>query len=271
MPTEASHSPIDRRRGYFAAKLALDLSIAGPGLVLLLPPMLLIALLVRLTSPGPALFRQLRSGRGGAPFTLYKFRTMASGSRGPNVTEKNDPRLTRFGAFLRRTKLDELPQLFNILKGDMSLVGPRPDPPEDTALYGEGDRCILAVRPGLTDIATIALRCEEEVLAGAEDVGPYYQTVILPLKLQLRKEYLKRASFGFDLKLLAATVFRVVLPKLVFPDRPADLVAVRKKLDELQAALGSGDELRIRRLFEKFSLDYSAAARQNGSPRKEVE
>src|SRR5262249_43180358 len=162
-------------------------------------PLLLIALLVRLSSPGPALFRQARLGRGGREFAIWKFRTMRSDAApGPLITAAGDARVTPLGRFLRHTKIDELPQLVNVLVGDMSLVGPRPEVPKYLPCY---DRAVLAVRPGITDPASIAYRDEEELLARFADPERAYVELVLPKKLELARAYLREQSLGRDLSL----------------------------------------------------------------------
>ncbi len=176
-------------------KRILDVSAAASGLLFLLPLMAVIALAVRLTSPGPALFAQVRLGRGGSTFRMYKFRSMAVGaeSRGARVTAGGDPRITPVGRVLRRTKLDELPQLWNVLKGEMSLVGPRPEVPEFAAMFPEQYARILDVRPGITHRATLAFRCEEHILADAQVGAPrdFYIDRVMPRKLAMYEECLQ--------------------------------------------------------------------------------
>jgi lipopolysaccharide/colanic/teichoic acid biosynthesis glycosyltransferase len=191
------------------AKRMLDLLVTALALVLLAPFFLLIALCVRLDSPGPALFRQVRVARGGVPFEILKFRTMRvePAGGGPLITAAGDRRITRVGALLRKTKLDELPQLVNVLKGDMSLVGPRPEVPKYVALYPAEIRdLVLSVRPGITDEASIEFRDESALLAGAEDVEVTYVRDILPRKLQVYVRYAREHTLMGDLRILAHTV-----------------------------------------------------------------
>src|SRR5262249_39073602 len=159
------------------------------GLALLAPLMAAIAALVRLSSPGPILFRQKRVGVNERLFLLYKFRTMRVGHVGSSVTAGDDPRVTPIGRWLRQTKWDELPQLFNVLKGEMSLVGPRPEVPEYVRHYTPEQRQVLAVRPGITGVSQLEFRCEEALLAGRDDVEAYYLSVVLPAKLRLDLRY----------------------------------------------------------------------------------
>ncbi len=211
-------TPLEKRRGYLIAKRIFDAASAGVALILFAPVMLLVALLVKLSSPGPVLFSQERIGKDGVSFRIYKFRTMVTGAAGSLITEKKDPRITRIGGLLRKTKLDELPQLFNVVRGDMSVVGPRPETPEFVDYYTEDDRRILKLRPGLTDIATVSFRNEEELLASAEDHERFYINTVLRRKMRFKKEYLRRASFWFDLELILLTVFKILLPGLVIFD-----------------------------------------------------
>ncbi|HEX4064667.1 MAG TPA: sugar transferase [Acidobacteriaceae bacterium] len=179
----------------------LDFTAAAVGLVLTSPLLLVLATLVRVTCGRPILFRQGRMGRDGAEFTLYKFRSMCvAESCGPPITVNGDSRITPLGAFLRRYKLDELPQLWNVLKGEMSLVGPRPKLPHHEGLE-------LRCRPGITGAATLTFRREEELLAivPAHDLETFYEEVVKPSKAQLDLEYLQKATLRSDLQLLWAT------------------------------------------------------------------
>jgi len=194
-------------------KRGIDVLIAALGLVLLSPLLASIAAGIKLSSPGPVLFGQERVGRGGRPFRLYKFRSMVADapSRGPQLTVGDDPRVTAFGRFLRRTKLDELPQLINILRGDMSIVGPRPEVPKYVALYPQEVReRVLSVRPGLTDQAAITLD-EERVLAQAADPEWTYVSEVLPSKLALYEQYVATHGLLVDLAIIARTVLRITL------------------------------------------------------------
>jgi lipopolysaccharide/colanic/teichoic acid biosynthesis glycosyltransferase len=190
-------------------KRLMDLSFASMALVTLGPLMCVIGLLVRVDSPGPAFFRQERVGRRGRTFAILKFRSMRADAprSGPAVTVGNDPRITRVGRFIRRYKLDELPQLMNVIKGDMSLVGPRPEVPKYVALYSaEERRMVLSVRPGITDPASVAFVNESELLATAPDAEAMYREVILPQKLRMYCDYVANQSVMGDLKVLLRTV-----------------------------------------------------------------
>lgn len=194
------------------AKRLFDLLVAASGLVLLAPLLALIALAIRLDSPGPVFYRQQRVGRGGRPFDIHKFRTMVHEPQRPGaqITVGGDPRITPTGAFLRRTKLDELPQLIDIVQGTMSLVGPRPEVPRYVALYPPALRDkVLSVRPGLTDIASIEFRDESALLARCADPEHEYVHVVMPRKLQLAARYVDEASFATDLRLIGRTIAAV--------------------------------------------------------------
>jgi len=198
-------------RGWWlrGGKRAFDTVAAGIGLLALAPLLLLIAAWVRLDSPGPVFFRQQRVGRGGRPFRIHKFRTMrhAPQQTGAQITVGDDARITRAGRLLRAAKLDELPQLIDVLRGDMSLVGPRPEVPRYVALYPPELRArVLAVRPGITDLASIVFRDESALLARADDPEQAYRQVILPRKLELAARYVEQASLITDLRLILRTL-----------------------------------------------------------------
>ncbi|HEX2225762.1 MAG TPA: sugar transferase [Candidatus Binatia bacterium] len=178
------------------------------GLLFLFPVLILAALLVKLDSRGPVFFRQERIGKNFKPFQIYKFRTMVqdAGRAGRPITVGEDPRITRVGRFLRKTKIDELPQLMNVLKGDMSLVGPRPEVPEYVKLFQSDYAEILNIRPGITDLASLKYRDEAAVLRDSDNPEQEYLTRILPDKLRLAKEYVQRSSLFFDLGLILQTL-----------------------------------------------------------------
>lgn len=183
------------------ARRCLDIVVGAIALFALLPAILLIMLLVRMSSHGPALFRQRRAGRNREEFTLYKFRSMrVENSPGPAITTTGDARITPFGTFLRRHKLDELPQFWNVLRGNMSLVGPRPKLPHHEGLD-------LQYRPGITGMATLIFRNEEEILSVVppDQLDAFYEICIKPKKAQLDQEYMRGATFWTDLKLLWRT------------------------------------------------------------------
>lgn len=193
------------------AKRLVDLLISAALLALFALPMLIIAAWVKADSPGPALFRQQRVGQGGRLFTIHKFRTMRVDGAGLGLTVGDDARITRAGRWLRRLKLDELPQLWDVLRGAMSLVGPRPDLPEYVARYPEPLRQqVLAVRPGITDPASLAFRDEAALLAAAADPEREYLERILPAKLRLSADYARHATLATDLRLMARTALLLI-------------------------------------------------------------
>jgi len=189
------------------AKRLFDLLVAAGALLLLSPLLLLVALLIKLDSPGAVFFRQERVGRHGVPFRIHKFRTMREGAPGLAITVGADPRITKAGAFLRRTRIDELPQLIDVLQGTMSLVGPRPEVPRYVALYPPGLReRALAVRPGITDPVSLDFIDEGALLAAAADPEREYVERILPVKVRRQADYAERASLATDIAVLCRTV-----------------------------------------------------------------
>jgi lipopolysaccharide/colanic/teichoic acid biosynthesis glycosyltransferase len=189
----------------------IDMCVAAGALVMLSPLELLIGLLVRLTSAGPALYSSPRIGRGGRGFRMFKFRTMVvdADQRGSLVTGARDPRVTRFGRWLRQTKLDELPSLWNVLIGDMALVGPRPENPRSVGLYTRRQHDVLLVRPGLTSLASIKYRQEEDVLGSGPGMAERYLEIMQD-KLGLDLAYLQTASPAADLRIVLRTVGAVL-------------------------------------------------------------
>jgi lipopolysaccharide/colanic/teichoic acid biosynthesis glycosyltransferase len=196
-------------------KRSFDVFVAALLLLILAPVLFVVAILVRLDSPGPVLYRPTRVGKDGVPFTLLKLRSMVDGAvrLGPRVTRGGDPRITRVGRFLRKSKLDELPQLVNVLRGDMSLVGPRPEDGRYVALYTKEQRRILSVRPGLTGLASVRYRDEETLLARADGgLEETYVDVVLPAKLSVDLEYVERQSLLLDLLILWRTALALPWP-----------------------------------------------------------
>ena len=187
-------------------KRAFDLTASAIGLAVVSPVLLIAAVAVWFDSPGGILFRQERVGRGFRPFQIYKFRTMRAAAQGPAITITNDQRITRVGHFLRATKIDELPQLLNVVKGEMSLVGPRPEVRAYVELFEPDYREILTVRPGITDLASLKYRDESRLLAAAADPHHEYVAHILPDKIRLAKEYVARTSLLFDLQVIMRTL-----------------------------------------------------------------
>lgn len=192
-------------------KRLFDIMLSSFGLLVLSPVFVLCAVLVKLTSKGPVFFRQERLGRHGHPFQILKFRSMVPDAPklGGELTCGHDSRITPIGAFLRKAKLDELPQLINVLKGEMSFVGPRPQVRRYVDKYPKDYSELLRVRPGITDIASLKYRHEAEILGQFADPEQAYVDIILPDKIALGKEYIRRSSLAFDLKLIFMTVLRM--------------------------------------------------------------
>jgi len=192
-------------------KRMFDIVVAAAALVVLFPLLVLSALLIKLDSPGPIFFKQERIGRNFRPFWIYKFRTMAQDApaRGGLVTIGEDARVTRVGRLLRKSKIDEIPQLTNILRGDMALVGPRPEVRQYVELFRRDYEEILQVRPGLTDLASLKYRDEAALLGKSANPEDEYRTRVLPDKIRLAKDYLRRSSFLFDLGLILKTLFKL--------------------------------------------------------------
>jgi lipopolysaccharide/colanic/teichoic acid biosynthesis glycosyltransferase len=206
-------------------KRLLDVFCATAGLIVLAPLLLVVTLAVKSTSRGPALYGQERIGRDGRPFKIWKFRSMVCGADkiGPLITASGDSRITTIGRFLRQSKLDELPQLWNVLIGDMSFVGPRPELPFYVRDYTPEQRQVFKVRPGITDPATLKYRHEEQILAKAADREHFYREVLLPNKLTLNLEYIKILSFRCDLVLILRTmgaIFRRSAPPATISETP---------------------------------------------------
>lgn len=189
----------------------LDVAIAAVALIVCAPALLVVIVLVRLSGRGPVIFRQERIGRDGQPFEIMKFRTMRAGAAGLSITTQHDHRITRVGRWLRATKIDEIPQLVNVLIGDMSLVGPRPELARYVDLWPETARSeILRVRPGITDPASIAFRNESAILSAADDPERCYVEEILPRKVELYRRYVAERSTSGDLRILGRTAVAVV-------------------------------------------------------------
>ncbi|ODP39096.1 sugar transferase [Sphingomonas turrisvirgatae] len=193
-------------------KRAFDIVVSALLLLATAPILLVAAIAVRRSSPGPVIFRQVRIGQHGRPFNIFKFRTMRPATEpGREITVGQDNRITPIGAVLRKWKIDELPQLVNVLRGDMSLVGPRPDVPSYVARYpDELRRRVLSVRPGITDPASIKYRNENDLLAGQPDPERYYLDVIMPDKLALGAAYATRPTLTGDIRIILATLRTVV-------------------------------------------------------------
>ena len=193
-------------------KRTFDLIASSLGLLLLSPLFLMLAIWIKIDSEGPVFYRQVRVGKGNRDFRLFKFRSMRVGSdrKGLITVGGRDPRVTRSGYYIRKYKLDELPQLINVFTGDMSLVGPRPKVRKYVDLYTPEQMHVLDVRPGITDPASIRYRNENELLAQVEDPDRYYVEVIMQDKLQLNLEYVEKQSFRFDLQLIFKTFSEII-------------------------------------------------------------
>lgn len=193
-------------------KRIFDIVTSGLGLIVLSPLFLFLALWIKYDSRGPVFYRQVRVGRNNKDFRLYKFRSMRSGAdrQGLITIGGRDPRVTRAGYYIRKYKLDELPQLINVFVGDMSIVGPRPEVRRYVDLYTPEQMQVLTVRPGITDVASIRYRNENELLEQAEDPEKYYREVVMPDKLKINREYIERASFWFDIRLIFCTLQTII-------------------------------------------------------------
>lgn len=192
-------------------KRAFDFTTSTIGCILISPILLIIALLIKLTSKGPILFKQKRVGRYGKEFNILKFRTMVVDAEklGKQITVGNDSRITKVGSFLRKYKLDELPQLINVIKGDMSLVGPRPEVPKYVNLYSDKQRKVLEVRPGITDYASIEYRDENTILGKVDNPEEYYVNVIMPHKIDLNMKYIENNNVLIDIGIIFKTIFNI--------------------------------------------------------------
>ncbi|MFW5515277.1 MAG: sugar transferase [Prevotella sp.] len=193
------------------AKRLFDIISSGIGLLCLAPVFVVMAIWIKLDSRGPVFYRQTRVGRYGRDFRIFKFRSMRVGSdKGRQITVgERDPRITRSGYFIRRYKIDELPQLINVFLGDMSVVGPRPEVRKYVDLYSEEQRKVFQVRPGITDLASIKYRNENELLSQVDDPDTYYIDVIMPDKLAINLEYIRHQSFMGDIKIIFNTLFKI--------------------------------------------------------------
>ena len=193
-------------------KRIFDIVASGIGLILLSPLFVILAIWIKCDSIGPVFYKQVRVGRNNMDFQLFKFRSMRVGSdkKGLITVGGHDPRITRSGYYIRKYKLDEFPQLINVFKGDMSLVGPRPEVRKYVDMYTEEQMHVLDVRPGITDLASIRYRNENELLERVNDPDKYYVEVIMPDKLRINLEYVARHSFTFDIRLILQT-FRAIV------------------------------------------------------------
>ncbi len=190
-------------------KRLFDVIVALLALVVLSPLFVAVSAIIVLSMGWPVFYRQVRVGKNGVSFRIYKFRSMVRDADriGSDLTAGGDRRITTFGKWLRKTKIDELPQLINVLRGEMSIVGPRPEVPRFVVLYDETQKKVLRVRPGLTDPASILYRDEEKELAGFEDIDQAYVETIMPAKIRLNLDYMDQATFGSDLSIILKTVW----------------------------------------------------------------
>lgn len=192
-------------------KRIFDITLSLFGLIILLPFMLIIAILIKIDSKGPVFFKQIRVTKNGKEFKIFKYRTMKVGSdKYSQITVGKDGRITKLGSFLRKYKLDEIPQLINVLIGDMSLVGPRPEVPKYVALYTDEQKEILKVRAGITDYASIKFSDENDLLASEEDPEKAYIEKIMPKKIELNKKYLSEISILTDIKIILLTIKKIL-------------------------------------------------------------
>ena len=192
-------------------KRIFDITLSLFGLIILLPFMLIIAILIKLDSKGTVFFKQIRITKGGKEFKIFKYRTMKAGSdKYSQITVGKDERITKIGSFLRKYKLDEIPQLINVLIGDMSLVGPRPEVPKYVALYTDEQKEILKVKAGITDYASIEFSDENDLLASEEDPEKEYIEKIIPKKIELNKKYLSEISVLTDIRIILLTIKKIL-------------------------------------------------------------
>lgn len=204
---------LKKRKIQLVLKRFFDIVVSFIGILILLPIFLIIAIVIKLSSKGPVFFRQVRVGKGGKEFRIFKFRTMVvdAEKKGMQITVDGDSRITKPGKFLRKSKMDELPQLINVLIGDMSFVGPRPEVPKYVAMYNENQRSILKIRPGITDIASIIYRDENLILAKSENPEETYIKEIMPKKIELNVKYIKKMSVIYDIGLIFKTIFKIII------------------------------------------------------------
>ena len=208
-------------------------------LILLVPLMVLIAMWIKLSSKGPVVYSQNRVGKEGRIFQIHKFRTMVNDAdrMGTSITTVDDQRITPLGRFLRKTKLDELPQFWNVLKGEMSLVGPRPDVPEVVDTYTQEMRRILDIKPGITSIASLYLRREEELLAKVKDPEKAYLNIVVPAKVDLAMIHVDKRSFLFDLSFLIKTVWIMIFHR---SDSKSEKAFIASLFNRLEKEIGIG-------------------------------
>ena len=195
-----------------AIKRIFDFVVSLIGSIILSLLFLIVAILIKLDSRGPVFFKQIRVGKDGKTFNILKYRTMIVDAEkyGKQITVGDDLRITKIGYFLRKYKIDELPQLLNVIKGDMSLVGPRPEVPRYVELYTEEERKVLQVRPGITDLASLRYKDENDILGKVENPEEYYINVIMKDKLKLNLEYIEKSNLLFDISLIFKTIIKCI-------------------------------------------------------------
>ncbi len=203
---------LQQKRLQLILKRVFDIVVSFIGLVILSPLFIILAIVIVSDSKGPVFFKQTRVGRNGVLFKIYKFRTMIEDAeaKGMQLTVGDDSRITNVGAFLRKTKIDELPQLINVLKGEMSFVGPRPEVPKYVELYTEDQRQVLMVRPGITDLASIEYRNESALLATTDNPEKVYLEEIIPGKLELNRKYIVNMSLAIDMRIIMRTISAIL-------------------------------------------------------------
>ena len=206
------HEILEKKKFQLVLKRVFDTIVSLIGLTLLLPFFLIIAIIIKTDSSGPVFFRQVRVGKNGKEFKIFKFRTMVQDAekKGMQITVGKDNRITKSGHFLRKTKLDELTQLINILTGNMSFVGPRPEIPKYVAMYDENQKDILMLKPGITDLASIEYRDENTLLAKSDNPEETYIKEILPRKIELNIKYIKNMSIIHDIELILRTLWKII-------------------------------------------------------------
>lgn len=193
-------------------KRIFDFLVSLVGIIILSPVFIIVSIAIKIDSRGSILFLQKRVGKDGKEFNIYKFRTMVTDAEklGKQITIGNDSRITKVGAFLRKFKIDELPQLFNVLLGDMSLVGPRPEVPKYVALYNDEQKKVLSIRPGITDMASLRYKDENDILGKVDNPEEYYINVIMKDKLSLNLEYIEKSNVFFDIYLIVKTIIKCI-------------------------------------------------------------
>ena len=193
-------------------KRIFDFVVSLVGVIIISPILLIVAIAIKIDSKGDILFLQKRVGRKGKPFYIYKFRTMVTDAEklGKQITVGKDNRITKVGAFLRKYKIDELPQLLNVVKGEMSLVGPRPEVPRYVELYTEEEKKVLDIRPGITDLASLRYKDENDILGKVENPEEYYINIIMKDKLKLNLEYIEKSNILFDISLIFKTIIKCI-------------------------------------------------------------